>query len=295
VRYLGVDLAWGSTATAGNETGVTALDERGTVLDAGWTVGRDATRRWIHDWAGGQCVLFIDAPLVLPNRRREPRLCEREVGRHYGRWQVSANSTNRSHIEKGNAAGVELRKMLELTGWVYDDGTCGPPVAGRTLSECYPYTTLVGIPALGFERERPRYKRQPSGMPIAEWRQRRTEGFLSIAQALAGLRGGDPPLDIMSHDRTRRLVRDPVPCDDPGYKHSEDLLDSVLCAWTAFLWHRHGTTSCQVLGREDELFDDENKRATIIAPARDEQRCPGGGLCARRQRPVRPSGTHEAG
>ena len=53
----------------------------------------------------------------------------------------------------------------------------------------------------------------------------------------------------------------------PPYKHREDLIDALLCAWASSLWDRHGLERCQVLG----LPDDE-PAATIIAPARYEQR-----------------------
>ena len=45
MRFLGVDLAWGegSPTKLANDTGVAALDESGTLLDAGWTIGVDET------------------------------------------------------------------------------------------------------------------------------------------------------------------------------------------------------------------------------------------------------------
>jgi predicted RNase H-like nuclease len=60
------------------------------------------------------------------------------------------------------------------------------------------------------------------------------------------------------------------PLNDTAYKHREDLIDALLCAWTAALWSRHGTDRCQVLG---PAADETNPpAATIIAPARAEQR-----------------------
>ncbi len=43
--------------------------------------------------------------------------------------------------------------------------SAGPPSGGRVLSETYPYATLVGTPELGYDTERPRYKRKPTGLP----------------------------------------------------------------------------------------------------------------------------------
>ncbi|MCW6004606.1 DUF429 domain-containing protein [Micromonospora sp. CPCC 205371] len=60
-----------------------------------------------------------------------------------------------------------------------------------------------------------------------------------------------------------------MPLDDRSYKHREDLIDAVICAWTAALWHRHGFARCQVLGRQAMK---DMPAATIIAPAHTDHR-----------------------
>jgi predicted RNase H-like nuclease len=73
--------------------------------------------------AGEEATLvFVDAPLVVDNPSGK-RDCERQVGQRYGRWQVSANSTNEASRHR---AGVTLRQLLEQDGWSYDDGHGGP-------------------------------------------------------------------------------------------------------------------------------------------------------------------------
>jgi hypothetical protein len=66
-----------------------------------------------------------------------------------------------TNLRSPRLAGVTLRRRLEKQDWRYSDGHSGPPVAGRWCCECYPYTTLVGAPELGYDLERPRYKRKP--------------------------------------------------------------------------------------------------------------------------------------
>ncbi|MCQ6246107.1 hypothetical protein [Streptomyces malaysiensis] len=80
---------------------------------------------------------------------------------------MSANSTNQSSPRQ---AGVLLRKRLEESGWSYDDGRGGLPAGGLVFYKCYPYTTLVGAAELGFDQERPTYKRRPARAPTAQWR-----------------------------------------------------------------------------------------------------------------------------
>jgi predicted RNase H-like nuclease len=264
---IGVDLAW-SDGPAANETGVLALDSDGNVAEAGWTVGVDATTIWINDHADTDTAVFVDAPLVVANQDGQ-RVCERQVGQGYGAWKVSANSTN---LASPRLAGVALRERLEASGWVYCDGSAGSPSRGRTISECYPYTTLVGAPELGYEVERPRYKRKPRGIKISEWRTVRARSCDELIARLAVLGTAVPELELRSHPTTERLLLEPSPLDDRGYKHREDLIDACLAAWSAALWITFGTARCQVLGIDDPLTDADGRRATIIAPARSTQR-----------------------
>src|SRR6266851_10344171 len=69
---------------------------------------------------------------------------------------------------------------------------------------------------------------------------------------------------------TRELTEQPSPVSDTAYKHREDLIDALLCAWTASLWARHGFARSQVLGLPDNA--DGDPAATMVVPARPEQR-----------------------
>jgi len=267
LRALGVDLAW-ADATSVNETGVVALDPDGTVVAAGWTTGVDETVAWINAHLTDSTVLFADAPLVVLNQSKQ-RLCEKEVGQRYGRWKVSANSTN---LKSKHLAGMRLKRELEADGWVYDDGTSGPPQSAQVLSECYPYTTIVGAHELGYELERPTYKRKPKSLSTALWRPKRAEACNQLIQRISGLRDASPPLNLRSHPATAELLEEPSPHRDRAYKHREDLIDACLAAWTASLWIQFGTSRCQVLGEHDVLADERGQRATIIAPSRPSQR-----------------------
>ncbi|MGW1212483.1 DUF429 domain-containing protein [Streptomyces sp. NPDC002499] len=281
-RFIGVDLAWAQaqegTRTKVNETGVAAVDGRGVVIDCGWTSGLDETMAWIARTAvDGSTLAFVDAPLVVDNPAGQ-RTCEREVGQRYGRWKVSANSTNQSSPRRG---GVLLRALLQESGWVYDDGRGGPPTGGLVVSECYPYTTLVGASELGYDQERPTYKRPPARVPRARWRAVRAEACDQLIARMATLATADPPLLLDSHAESRRLIEEPSPQLDADYKHREDLIDALLCAWTAALWSRHGLARCQVLGADTSV--PLGSAPTIIAPARPAQMRGPGGLKGRGQ------------
>jgi len=266
VRVLGIDLAWaqGRLGRPANESGLVAVDPDGRIVDAGWSRGVEETAAWIARWATDDAVAMIDAPLVV-NNASGMRECEKEIGRRYGRWKVSANASNLSL--PGVLAGVVLAELLGADGWAIVDGRGGPPSAGRALYECFPYLALVGVPALGYDRERPIYKRKPRDLTPAEFRVLRARNADEIVRRVASL--DDPPIDLRSHPVTATLLDEPTPLADRAAKHREDLLDAALCAWTGLLWGRHGLAHCQVLG------GDESPPATVIAPCRPEQRRPG--------------------
>ena len=265
MRFLGIDLAWSEREPC-NETGVVALEPSGRILAAGWRRGVAEVVDWMTELAEPDTLAFVDASLLVTNPTGQRR-CETEVARHYGRWKVAANATN---LGTPHQAGASLKRRLEELGWTYDDGRAGPPARGRRFSESFPYTTLVGVPELGYDRERPRYKRQPRGMSVAEYGPLRAAVCDDLIARVAGLADADPPLILASHPVTRLLVDQPSPLSNAAYKHREDLLDAALCAWTASLWARHGLARCQSLGAPGP-----SPAATIIAPARPEQRCEG--------------------
>jgi predicted RNase H-like nuclease len=268
-HYLGVDLAWreGRAGFPANETGVAVIDSGGQVLDAGWRRGVDEAVAWAGATAGGgEALMFVDAPLVVRNKGGQ-RLCETQVGQRYGRWKVSANTTN---LQSPRLAGTRFLALAKSGGWEYSDGSGGPPAGGRVLSESYPYATLVGAPELGYGTERPRYKRKPGWLPVADWRRERAATCDTLISRLSQLDEADPPLLLHSHPVTRQLTEEPSPISDVAYKHREDLIDALLCAWTAALWARHGLERCQVLGLTAESAD--IPAATIVVPARPEQR-----------------------
>ena len=266
--FIGIDLAWsqGSANKKANESGVVLLNSNGDIKDAGWTVGIRETIDWVESHTHEDMLLFVDAPLVVNNESGQ-RFCEKQVGQRYGRWNVYANSTNK---HSKSLAGVVLRKELEKLGWLYSDGCSGPPRSGRYLSECYPYTTIVGAEELGYADERPVYKRKPKKMKMSEFRPQRAGQCDELIFRITKLSSALPPMDLASHSETLRLIEESSPISDKEYKHREDLLDATLCAWTASLWFHLGKQRCQVLGCDDPLS--ETYRSTIIAPAREGQR-----------------------
>ncbi len=207
---------------------------------------------------------LLDEPVEELGEPVGQRALEKQTGQRHGRWKVSANSTN---LNSPNLGGQKLRLLLEKRGWNYSAGWTGPPAAGRHLSECYPYTTLVGAGELRYDDERPVYKRKPNAMAMAEFRVHRADVCDGLISRMDSLAEADPPLRLRSHPVTSALLAEKSPIVDQAYKHREDLIDAAICAWTGLLWLQHGLTRCQVLGDDQQAAG-----ATIIAPARTSQR-----------------------
>ncbi|HXH34097.1 MAG TPA: DUF429 domain-containing protein [Plantibacter sp.] len=268
-RFLGVDLAWGegSGTRAANESGVVCIDDAGVVVDAGWATGVDEVARWVIAHASPGDVIAIDAPLVVHNASGM-RLCEREVGQRYGRWQVSAYPSNLALPALG---GVALRLVLEAAGLEYFDGVNPQSDDATIFFECYPHTTLVGAAELGYTDARPRYKKLDPALPVSERRASRASLADGLIARLAALSSAEPPLDLTTHPVTLALLEVPSPTKESAHKHREDLIDAAICAWTAAAWSHSGLERFQVLGATD-VPDDHGRVPTLIAMARPEQR-----------------------
>ncbi len=271
--YLGVDLAWGlGTATrAPNETGLVAMDTDGAVTDAGWARGVDAVTDWIAGHLGERSLIAVDASLVVTNPTGI-REAERQVGQRYGRWKVAANPTN---LASAASAGARLLERLTALGVGYVSSTAAMRErTGPAVFECYPYTTLVGVEELGYDVERPRYKRLDLRVPPATARARRAEAFDELVRRLRET-PLDPPLQLDTHPLTRALA-EPSGIHGPTHKHREDLLDGALCAWTAAFWERHGDGRVQILGGDpclpSDAVDEAGRQPVVVAPARPSQR-----------------------
>jgi hypothetical protein len=122
--------------------------------------------------------------------------------------------------------------------------------------------------------QRPLYKRKPRRLTMAQWRAARARGCDELVRRLERLRDATRGLALRSHPTTYQLTDEPSPMDDHHYKHREDLIDACLAAWTAALWVTAGPDRVQILGADDALVDERGFRATILAPARPEQRMP---------------------
>ena len=205
------------------------------------------------------------------------REAERQVGQRYGRWKVAANPTN---LASAASAGARLLDRLTALGVGYVSDTASMhDRTGPAVFECYPYTTLVGVEELGYDVERPRYKRLDLRIPAAEATGPSRRGVRRAGPAAARDAARPAAAARLAPADRRGSPTRPV-LHGPTHKHREDLLDGALCAWTAAFWERHGDQRVQILGGDPGLpsdpLDEAGRRPVVVAPARPSQRRPRG-------------------
>lgn len=215
MRFVGVDLAWGTRAT----TGLAAVDPSGTLLDVAEAVHEDDIVAWLRRWTGGPSLVAFDAPLVVTNLsgRRE---CEALVGRFFGSFGAHchpSNRTNPAFADGGRAARVARRAGLDVSP---------TSAAQRRAVEVYPHPAIVVLFHLPKVL---RYKAKPR----RDLDLLRAE-MLALIGHVEGLAAADVPLRVSEHDGWID-IRYAVECatTKAQLRRVEDRVDAVVCAYIA--------------------------------------------------------------
>jgi histidinol-phosphate phosphatase family protein len=234
VRFVGIDLAWSPR----NRSGGAVLSADGRLLRAGGLLGGDDE---IVDFvvsaipAGEPGLVAIDAPLVVPNESGS-RPCDRDVAAVFGRFQAGPYPANRRNLERyGGLRGEDIRRRLQYLGFRHD-----PDIAQRQpcrrVVEVFPHPATVSL--FGLERTLKYKARSGRGYPL-RWHE-----LSRLRDHLAALIEDDPPLclssDVASVEIEGRRGQ--------AFKEVEDLLDAIVCAYSAlYAWH-HGPRGFAVYG-----------------------------------------------
>ena len=222
--FVGLDLAWKAT----NESGICWLeaDTRTSPtcrsLEAAARDGEELADEIAS--VEGTVVVAIDAPLLYTSKR----WAEREIGRRFGRYKVSAHSAHAA-VKQGWTAGIDLGKALECRGFRLDpDGLRGAGGERRVVVEVYPHTVYVRLFGLD---ERIPYKRK-KGRNV-DFRRSAMRDYQRYLEALVeheapGCLDSPDVRDILA-PRTAETAR------GKALKRLEDKLDGLTCAMAAWL------------------------------------------------------------
>jgi histidinol-phosphate phosphatase family protein len=234
VRFVGLDLAWSPR----NRSGGVVLSADGQVLQATGDLGDDdqvldfVQEAVPRDQPG---LVAIDAPLAVPNERGG-RPCDKQVAAVFARFDAGPYPANRRNLARyGGLRAEALSQRLQTLGFRHSPYV-EQHAAARQVSEVFPHPATVSL--FGLERIL-NYKARPGRDYPFRWRElaRLRDHLIALAQA-------DPPLHLPAE------IAD-LPIEGQrgrAFKRTEDLLDAIVCAYSALYAWRHGPRGYAVYG-----------------------------------------------
>jgi predicted RNase H-like nuclease/ppGpp synthetase/RelA/SpoT-type nucleotidyltranferase len=224
MHFVGVDLAWGDR----KPTGLAVLDGEGCLLHVSSAVTDDAIVAALAPYVEGDCLVGIDAPLIVSNPTGN-RPAEAALNKDFARFDAGAHPSNTGKPEfreQPRGARIAARLGLDIN-----------PRSGRARRgiEVYPHPATVALFRLGRTLK---YKDKPG----RDLDQLRSE-LLVLLGLLEGLASADPPLQVRGRqadgqaETAWQALRNAV--QNAGRKSElrivEDQVDAVVCAYVAQL------------------------------------------------------------
>jgi predicted RNase H-like nuclease len=232
MRFVGVDLAWSPR----NRSAGVVLSADGQLLEAIATLGTDddilafIVRAIPADRPG---LIAIDAPLAVPNETGS-RSSDKHVAAVFGRFQAGPYPANRKNLARyGGLRGEEIRRRLQSHAFRFD-----PHIARQTLTrqvvEVFPHPATVSL----FHLERTlKYKARSGREYPFRWRE-----LERLRQYLAVLAEAKPSLRL-----SPEVAEMPIEgLRGRAFKRAEDLLDAIVCAFSALYAWYHGPQGYEV-------------------------------------------------
>ena len=220
VMYVGVDLAWGER----RPTGVAVLDSGGALLALASATTDDEIAAQVAPYVEGDCLVAIDAPLIVTNPSRQPTLRGRAEP---GLRPLRGGRSSRQHRE----AGVRRRLARGAAGRAARARHGPGRRSGRRAIEVYPHPATVALFSL---RRTLKYKARP-GRTLG----RAPRGAAHPHPTPGGAAGRSTPPWT---SRCRRLARPGRRIETAGTKaalrRAEDQVDAVVCAYVALFSDR---------------------------------------------------------
>ncbi len=215
MHFVGLDLAWGEN----NPTGLAVLDGAGLLVRVCAHDADASILEAVGPYVEGECVVAIDAPLVVPNATGN-RPCEAALNRDFARFDAGAHPSNTGKPElAGEPRGARLARLLGLD---IDPGS----TSGRRAIEVYPHPATVALFRLGRTLK---YKNK-SGRTLARMRAE----LLHLVELLEGLEHAEVPLRLREHAPWRALVTSIGAARRKSeLRRAEDQVDAVVCAYVA--------------------------------------------------------------
>ena len=214
VHFVGVDLAWGDRSP----TGVAVLDEAGVLCHVAVAGGDDDILGQLGPYVAGDCVVAVDAPLVVTNPSGN-RPCEAALNRDFRGFDAGTHPANTGLAWFADGGrGARLCAALNLS--------LEPLAGSRRALEVYPHAASVAL--FGLPKTL-KYK-QKAGRDVAGLRSE----LVRLIDLIEGLTDSTPALDVTVSRAWHELtdsVRDAT--RKSQLRRAEDPIDAVLCAYIA--------------------------------------------------------------
>jgi len=232
MNFVGVDLAWGNR----NATGLCVVSD-GEVIASCRKRSLEEIGAWLDPYVGGDCVVAVDAPLIVANESGR-RPCESTISHCFGARHAGAHSTNLANpVFRSGGRAAELARRLSLD----TDPLEVPGGSGRWAIEVYPHAALVGLFDLPLTLK---YKAK-----ARRGKDERREAFKRCRCLLESLADADPPLDLRASSHWDALTRE-IDAAGTGaaLDRAEDEMDAYICVYVGMLFHSKGLTSSRIVG-----------------------------------------------
>ncbi len=238
MRFVGIDLAWSPR----NDSGGAVLSASGKLLAATAKLREDGA---ILDFVavaippGNPGLVAVDAPLAVPNDTGG-RTCDRQVAAVFGRFEAAPYPANRKNLDRyGGLRAEAIRQRLQVLGF-RPEPCLQRQAPTRQVIEVFPHPATVSL----FHLERTlKYKSRPQRDYPMRWQE-----LARLRDHLASLNRAQPPL-LLPPDMAHMPIKG---LRGRRFKETENLLDAVVCAYSAlFAWH-HGPRGYALYGDASE-------------------------------------------
>lgn len=217
MHFVGIDLAWGERSPSG----LAVLDDAGTLVHLSVAGGDDAMAKRLQPYLAGDCLVGIDAPLVVANATGN-RPCEAALNRDFARFQAGTHPSNTTRHElAGTPRGARLAERFGLD---IDPASVAP----RRAIEVYPHAAEVALFRLGRTLKYKQRARRTFASMQAELL-RLVELVEGLSTAELALHTAASPDWVQLVGKVRQATR------KSELRRAEDPLDAVVCAYVAMV------------------------------------------------------------
>ncbi|MFH1511534.1 MAG: DUF429 domain-containing protein [Candidatus Woesearchaeota archaeon] len=210
--FIGIDLAWSER----NASGVAALSaDKAKVLVARTARSDEEILDFVQEQAGDKsCIIAIDAPLIVPNRKKGSRKNSRRMFQEIQRRSAPGKQDKADAVDRKNQ-GRRDSKLIKI-GFEHNP-SIKKHEKTRKFFEVYPHPSMVVLFNLGSILK---YKAKPKRTYESRWKK-----FKKYTEKLTKL--SNPRIVLPKEFTGKTQFR------GKQLKTFEDRLDAIFCAYIA--------------------------------------------------------------